>query len=201
RPINANRSSPLRSLPVTTKKPSIASRPTRSCKPAQAKRSKQPTLRPLRRAHQFQKERKRLSLTPSSQFFNQRLDRVVASRIRWPHQWPRARCALRAVRWDDKSYAEYWEEFSAAVVAVDSYCSGASSMRQGGSSSPLLDVATRRSRITFSIVRGAADPPKKIAECFAAHPAIYITLDYFFGEAAGLAASFFAPLPAFTATS
>jgi len=74
-------------------------------------------------------------------------------------------------------------------------------MRQGGSSSPLLDVATRRSRITFSIVRGAADPPKKIAECFAAHPAIYITLDYFFGEAAELAASFFAPLPAFTATS
>ena len=182
------------------RKRSIANLLSRNCRRGRDRKWKLPALRPPRRAHQFRKERKRLSLTPSSQFFNQRLDRVVASRIRWPHQWPRARCALRAVRWDDKSYAEYWEEFSEAVVAADS-CSAASSMRQGGSSSPLLDVATRRSRITFSIVRGAADPPKKIAECFAAHPAIYITLDYFFGEAAELAASFFAPLPAFTATS
>jgi len=29
--------------------------------------------------------------------------------IRWQHQWLRARCVLRAVRWDDKSFAEFWE--------------------------------------------------------------------------------------------
>src|SRR6266567_5644557 len=123
------------------RKRSIANLLSRNCRRGRDRKWKQPALRPLCRAHQFRKERKRLSLTPSSQFFNQRLDHVGPSTIRWPHQWPRARCVLRAVRWDDRSYADFWEEFSEAVVAVDSYCNGASSMRQGGSSSPLLDVS------------------------------------------------------------
>src|SRR5256884_6082697 len=39
---------------------------------------------------------------------------ILAAQIRWQHQWLRARCVLRAVRWDDKSFAEVWEEFLAA---------------------------------------------------------------------------------------
>jgi hypothetical protein len=39
--------------------------------------------------------------------FNLRLDRVGVSTIRWRHQWPKALCVLRAVRWDDKSCAEF----------------------------------------------------------------------------------------------
>ncbi len=34
--------------------------------------------------------------------------------------WLRARCVLRAVRWDDKSCAGFWEEFSEVVAAADS---------------------------------------------------------------------------------
>ena len=67
----------------------------------------------------FEKEGKHLSSTPSFQFFNQRLGRVGASTIQWRHQWPRARCVLRAVKWDDKSCAEFWEEFSEAAGAGD----------------------------------------------------------------------------------
>src|SRR6266404_6988371 len=102
------------------RKRSIGNLLLRNCKRGRERKWKQPALRRLRRARQFQKERKRLFLTPSSQFFNQRLERVVASKIRWRHQWRRARCVLRAVRWDDKSSAEFWEEFSEAVVAADS---------------------------------------------------------------------------------
>ena len=40
---------------------------------------------------------------------------ILAAQIRWQHQWLRARCVLRAVRWDDKSSAEFWEEFLAAA--------------------------------------------------------------------------------------
>src|SRR6266487_1551221 len=99
------------------KKRSIASRLSRCCGRGLGKKWKLLDRRRLRRAHQSRKERKRLSLTPSSQFFNQRLDRVVASRIRWQHQWLRALCVLRAVRWDDKSCAEFWEEFLEAAAA------------------------------------------------------------------------------------
>src|SRR5213596_1384079 len=122
------------------RKRSIANLLSRNCKRGLDRKWKLPERRRLRQARQFRKERKRLSLTPSSQFFNQRLDPVGPSTIRWPHRWPRARCVLRAVRWDDRSCAEFWEEFSEAVVAGDS-CSGASSMRQAGSSGPLLDVS------------------------------------------------------------
>src|SRR6266542_3526915 len=123
RPTNGKKSFNHPSFSVTMKKRSIASRLSRCCGRGPGKKWKLLSRRRLRRTHQFRKERKRLSSTPSFQFSNQRLDRVVASRIRWRHQWPRTRCVLRAVRWDDKSCAEFWEEFSEAVVAADSYCS------------------------------------------------------------------------------
>src|SRR5947207_9342451 len=107
------------------RKRSIANLLSRNCKRGLDRKWKLPERRRLPRARQFRKKRKRLSLIPSSQFFNQRLGPVGPSTIRLPDQWPRARCALRAVRWDDRSCAEFWEEFSEAVVAVDSYCRGA----------------------------------------------------------------------------
>src|SRR6266404_2746567 len=154
------------------RKRSIGNLLLRNCKRGRERKWKQPALRRLRRARQFQKERKRLFLTPSSQFFNQRLDRVVASKIRWRHQWRRARCVLRAVRWDDKSSAEFGEEFSEAVVAADSLAG------------TLLQSPVRKNRRALVNTR-------RFEFC----------LDYFFGDAAGLAASFFAPLAAFTSTS
>src|SRR6266516_7108194 len=110
------------------KKRSIASRLSRCCGRGLGKKWKLLDRRRLRQAHQSRKERKRLSSTPSSQLFNQRSDRVVASRIRWQHQWRRARCVLRAVRWGDKSCAEFWEEFLEAVVAGDN-CSHVAARR------------------------------------------------------------------------
>src|SRR6266487_5225405 len=101
------------------RKRSIANLLSRNCRRGRDKKWKLPGRPQLRRAHQFRKERKPLSLTPSFQFFNQRLDRVGASTIRWQHQWLRARCVLRVVRWDDKSCAEFWEEFSEAAAAAD----------------------------------------------------------------------------------
>src|SRR6266567_8496599 len=138
------------------KKRSIASRLSRCCGRGLGKKWKLLDRRRLRRAHQSRKERKRLSSTPSSQFFNQRLDRVVASRIRWQHQWLRARCVLRAVRWDDKSCAGFWEEFSEVVAAADSYCRGA---------------CVRRLFYGMQRVRTTTAAPRKIAGRFA-HPAI-----------------------------
>jgi hypothetical protein len=44
------------------------------------------------------------------------LGRAGPSTIQWRHQWPRAQCAPPAVKWDDKSRAEFWEEFSEAAV-------------------------------------------------------------------------------------
>ena len=79
---------------------------------------------------------------------------------------------LPAVRWDDKSCAEFWEEFSEAVVAADNLAGQAATITR-----------TQESP-------GACE-----------HPAIEFCFDYFFGDAAGLAASFFAPLAAFTSTS
>src|SRR5207247_2653449 len=152
------------------RKRSIANLLSRNCKRGLDRKWKLPERRRLRQARQFRKERKRLSLTPSSQFFNQRLDPVGPSTIRWPHQWPRARCVLRAVRWDDKSYAEFWEEFSEAVVAGDSVAVQVRCAKLDRA--VLCSMLAMRRSITFSIGRGAADPPRKIAECFAAHPAI-----------------------------
>src|SRR6266480_2453456 len=101
------------------RKRSIANLLSRNCRRGRDKKWKLPGRPQLRRAHQFRQERKRLSLSPSFQFFNQRLDRVGVSMIRWQHQWLSARCGLRVVRWDDKSCAEFWEEFSEAAVAAD----------------------------------------------------------------------------------
>ena len=74
-----------------------------------------------------QKERNRRFLPRhwelSLLLFNPRSDRVAPFTIRWRLQWQRVRCAPPAVRSDDKSFAEFWEEFSAATDAVDS-CSG-----------------------------------------------------------------------------
>ena len=85
---------------------------------------------------------------------------------------------LRAIRWDDKSCAEFWEEFSEAVVADDNVATVATS---------LCDVFDRPQGGGYKNRRALANT-RRFEFC----------LDYFFGEAAGLAASFFAPFAAFT---
>jgi hypothetical protein len=102
------------------RKRSIANLLSRNCRRGRDKKWRLPGRPQLRQVHQFRKERRRLSLTPSFQFFNQTLEHAGGCTIRWQHQWPRARCVLRAVRSDDKSCAEFWEEFSEAAVAADS---------------------------------------------------------------------------------
>ena len=129
------------------RKRSIANLLSRNCRRGRDKKWKLPGRPQLRRAYQFQKERKRHSLRPSFQFFNQRLDRVGASTIRWQHQWLRARCVLRAVRWDDKSCAEFWEEFSEAAAAADNYCRGACVRRLLYSIQWLRTITTALKRI------------------------------------------------------
>src|SRR6266487_2593823 len=168
------------------RKRSIANLLSRNCRRGRDKKWKLPGRPQLRRAHQFRKERKRLSLTPSFQFFNQRLDRVGVSTIRWQHQWLKARCVLPVVRWDDKSCAEFWEEFSEAAVAADSNCRGA---------------CVRRLFYSIQWLRTITTALKKNRRVLANTRRFECCLDYFYSEAAGLAAPFFAPLAAFTWTS
>src|SRR6266516_2072862 len=91
------------------KRQSIANRLMRNYRPEQGRKRK-------RRMHRLWQQPRHL--------FNQRLGRVAVFTIRLRLQWPRAPCVLRAVNLDDKSFAGFWEEFSAAARGEDNYGRG-----------------------------------------------------------------------------
>src|ERR1043166_7449808 len=106
----------------------IVSRLTKNCRPEQGRKRKQPVPQPCQRGPQLPNEQSRRCLPepwerlpPHS---NQPSVRAEQFMIHLPLRWQRAQCAQPAVRSDDKSFAEFWEEFSAAP-ADGGNCSGA----------------------------------------------------------------------------
>jgi len=158
--------------------------------------------KPKRRVHRLwqqrqppeQPSRRRLAKLSeqSLKLFNQRSVRVAVFTIHLRLQWQRAPCAPRAARLAGNSFAEFLEEFSAAPAGEGNVAAFAPNAedhpllcRGGHCHAPDTSASTikRNRRIRLGIRR---------FESFVA---------YFFGEGAGLAPSFFAPLPAFTSTS
>src|SRR5438093_12876081 len=100
------------------KRQSIANRLMRNYRPEQGRKRKRRMHRLWQQPRHVQKEPSRRRWQKpweqSRHLFSQQSDPVVAATIRLRLHWPRAPCALRAVNLDDKSFAGFWEEFSAA---------------------------------------------------------------------------------------
>ena len=162
----------------------IVNRLTKNCRPEQGRKCKQPGPQPCQRGPQLPKEQsRRCFLKPwerSPPHFNQPSVRAARFMIPSPLPWQRAQCARPVARSDDKSFAEFLEEFSAAPAGegkcshgpADRFCTRTATWQQKDRRAGY--ICTRRFRFSFA---------------------------YFFGEGAGLVASFFAPFPAFTSTS
>jgi DNA helicase HerA-like ATPase len=130
--------------------------------------------------------------------FNQRSDRVAVFTIHLRLQWPGARCARLAARSADNLFAESWEEFSAAAAAAV----GKQETNCRAGAPPAISLNGNRCGCPTTAATRLERPlqRKKIAGRVV-RTQRFDLFAYFFGEAAGLAASFFAPLPAFTSTS
>jgi hypothetical protein len=152
----------------------IANRLTKNCRLEQGRKYKRPGSQLCQREPQLPKEQsRRCFLKPWEQspaHFNQPSVRVARFMILSPLPWQRAQCARPVARSDDKSFAEFLEEFSAARAGEDS-CSHGPPGRFRTSHS---DVATTKSPDTLRVIR-------RFESFFV----------YCFGEAAGLEASFF----------
>ena len=163
----------------------IVNRLTKYCRLGQGRKFKRPRHRLWRRvSQQANKPNHRRSWKPwerSPRPFNQQLGRVAPFATHLRRQSQRARCARRAASSGASLFAEFWGEFSvAAAAAADRTCSHG----------PMGRIACRTATRLQKKTPGAK------------RPAILFAFDYFFlGPPAGLAPSFFPPLPAFTSTS
>src|SRR5436309_1269719 len=108
------------------KRQSIANRLMRNYRPEQGRKRKRRMHRLWQQPGHVQKEPSRRRWQKpweqSRQLFNQRLGRAAVIHLQL--QWPRVPCVRRAAKSVGNSFAESWEEFSAAVGDEGS-CSGA----------------------------------------------------------------------------
>src|SRR6476620_6051645 len=115
------------------KKRSIVNRLTKNYRPEQGGKCKRPVPQLCQRGPPLPKEQSRRCLLmpwePSRAHSNRPLVRAAQFMIHLPLRWQRARCVQPAVRLDDKSFAEFLEEFSEAPAAGDN-CSGVCAKRR-----------------------------------------------------------------------